>query len=62
MKLRIQFKDPDLIGEYIYQAAKSDDARDELSNKYFQYGDYGMVELDTETKTWRFVPVNEQHR
>ena len=69
MKLIIRFKDPDLIGEYIdamapcadeYQpTAKEEKSREKLSDKFFEWGDYGCVEIDTVEGTGRLVPRKE---
>ncbi len=67
MKLRIKFKDPDLIHAYLCDQVPSpkkateaqddrvDRMRTKLCDKLFEFGDYGCVELDTETGTGRFV-------
>lgn len=69
MKLRVKFKDPDLIGEYLDQAVPGDyddpkveAARDKLSRKYFEFGDYGGIEIDTEKGTGRLLTVKEWGR
>jgi hypothetical protein len=68
MKLRITFKNPDLISEYIdsvvpYEdSAKCDRAREKVADKFFEFGDYGAVEIDTEAGTGRLVPIKEWAR
>lgn len=68
--IRIQFKDPDAI----YEIAEArhpfpeDEAditprmereRDSFLDEYFEYGDYGMVEIDPKTMTCRLLPRKE---
>lgn len=53
-----------MIGEYLARevpgtSAAADKKRTKLADKLFQFGDYGLVELDTETMQWRFVPLSE---
>jgi hypothetical protein len=70
MKVRIQFKDPDIIFEIVrakhpYPADEDDVTprmerdREAFAEKYFEYGDYGMIEIDTETLTGRVLPRKE---
>ena len=66
MKLTIRFKDPDLIYDYIcaqapfvdrYKpTAKEEKARAKLAEEFFEFGDYGCVEIDTVKGTGRLVP------
>jgi hypothetical protein len=70
MKVQIPFKDPDAIHEIInarLPLPKDEDditprmekERDEFSDEYFEYGDYGCIEIDTDTLTARLLPVRE---
>ena len=70
MKLKIQFKDPDVIHAIInakHPLPKDEDditprmekAREAFSNEYFEYGDYGCIEIDTETLAARLLPRSE---
>jgi hypothetical protein len=69
VKLKIKFKDPDMIGDYInsavpgdYEDPKVEAAREKIADKYFEWGDYGAVEVDTETGEGRLVPIKEWGR
>lgn len=70
MKVRIQFKDPDAIYEIVNgQHPLPDDEddisprmeklRDEFMEQFFEYGDYGLIEIDTDTMAARLVPRAE---
>lgn len=70
MKVQIQFKDPDVIYEIINaRHPLPDDEQDvtprmeaeqeAFSDEYFEYGDYGRIEIDTETMAARLVPRRE---
>ena len=69
-KHQILFKDPDLIYDLINAKhplpADEDDItprlekqRDAFSEEYFEYGDYGKLEIDSETLTARLLPRSE---
>lgn len=69
-KHQIQFKDPDLIYDLINAKhplpADDDDItprlekqREDFSEEYFEYGDYGRLEIDSETLTARLLPRRE---
>lgn len=70
MKITIQFKDPDAIYE-ILQAKhplpededditpRMEKDREAFSAEFFEYGDYGLIEFDTDTMTGRLVPRAE---
>lgn len=68
MKLQVKFKDPDLISEYIdsvvpyKDSAACDAKRKKVADKYFEFGDYGALEVDTETGLGRLVPIKEWSR
>jgi len=66
----IQFKDPDLIYELINAkhplpddeddiTPKMEKAREAFSNEYFEYGDYGFIEIDSDTLACRLVKRSE---
>lgn len=66
----IQFKDPDLIWELTNakhpMPADEDDItprmereREEFSDLYFEYGDYGWIEIDSETLACRLLTKQE---
>lgn len=66
----IQFKDPDLIFELINarHPFPEDDGditpnmerkREEFSDLYFEYGDYGWIEIDAETLACRLLTRKE---
>lgn len=81
MKMIIRFKDPDAIGEFLWEnivskkAAKlikkginEDDATDlawesdKFGDKYFEFGDYGCVEIDideTGKGTAKLLPIGK---
>jgi hypothetical protein len=70
MKLQIEFKDPDAIYDIINaKHPRPDDegddtpnkqqAREDFSEQYFEYGDYGRLEIDTDTMTARLLPRSE---
>lgn len=70
MKHQIQFKDPDLIYELInakhpLPADEGDitpnleQRREDYSDEYFEYGDYGRIEIDAETLACRLLPRKE---
>ena len=66
----VQFKDPDLIFELINAkhpypedeeeiTPKLERQREEFSGKYFEYGDYGFIEIDSETLECRLLTLQE---
>jgi hypothetical protein len=70
MKIKIQFKDPDAIFEIVNGkhplppdeddiTPRMEKQRDDFSDEYFEYGDYGMIEIDTETMGARLLPRKE---
>ena len=70
MKIQIQFKDPDAIYEIINGkhplpddeddiTPRMEKAREDFSDKFFKYGDYGKIEIDTETMACRLLPMKE---
>lgn len=61
--LYINFKDSDLCWEYLKQAVPGDQddpkveaARDKLSNKLFEFDEYGTFAVDPKTGTGKLVP------
>lgn len=70
MKYKIQFKDPDLIDELINDKHPLPDdegditpnmkkAREDFSDKFFEHGDYGCIEIDAQTLACRLLPRKE---
>jgi hypothetical protein len=70
MKMQIQFKDPDMIFEIINGkhplpddeddiTPRMEKERDAFSDEYFEFGDYGRFEVDTETMAVRLMPRSE---
>jgi hypothetical protein len=70
MKVVIQFKNPDAIYEIINGkhplpddeddiSPRMEHAREDFSEEYFEYGDYGRIEIDTETLAARLLPRKE---
>jgi len=70
MKIKLQFKDPDAIFEILNAkhplpddeddiTPRMEKQRDDFSREYFEYGDYGMIEIDTDTMTARVLPRKE---
>lgn len=70
MKVIIQFKDPDAIYDIINGKHPLPDNADDItprmekereafSDEYFEYGDYGNIEIDTETMGARLLPRSE---
>lgn len=62
MKVKVSFKDPDLIFDIINArhplpddeqeiTPRMESQREEFREKYFEYGDYGCIEIDTESLT-----------
>jgi hypothetical protein len=73
MKHQIQFKDPDLIFDLINAkhplpddeediTPRLEQQREDFSRGYFEYGDYGRIEIDSETLACRLVPRKEWSR
>lgn len=67
---QIQFKDPDLIYEILNAqhplpededeiTPKMEKAREAFSDKYFEYGDYGFLEINPRTLECRLIPRKE---
>ncbi len=67
MKVKIQFKDPDAIHEIINARHPLPDNEDDItprmekerkrfSDEFFEYGDYGMIQVDTETMSACLLP------
>jgi len=70
MKHQIFFKDPDLIFELIQakhptpeddgdMTANIEKAQEAYSDEFFEYGDYGRIEIDAETLACRLLPRRE---
>ena len=69
-KIQIQFKDPDAIYEILNGkhplpddendiTPRMEREREEFSDQFFEYGDYGVIEIDTETMDCRLLPRSE---
>lgn len=67
MKIKLRFKDPDVIFEIVNAkhplpadegdiTPNMEAARDNFSDAYFEYGDYGCLEIDTDTMSARILP------
>jgi hypothetical protein len=70
MKVIIQFKDPDAIHDIINAkhplpddeddiTPRMEKAQEDFGDEYFEYGDYGRIEIDTETLAARLLPRSE---
>jgi hypothetical protein len=66
-KIQIQFKDPDAIWEIINAKHPLPDDEDDVtprmekereafSSEFFEYGDYGVVEIDAATMECKILP------
>lgn len=73
MKVQIQFKNPDAIYEIINGkhplpdneldvTPRMEQEQEDFSEEYFEYGDYGRIEIDTETMECRLLPKKEWNR
>ena len=69
-KIKIQFKDPDAIYEVINEkhplppdeddvTPRMEREREEFCDEYFEYGDYGVIEIDPITMTGRLLKRSE---
>jgi hypothetical protein len=69
-KIQIQFKDPDAIWEIVNSKhpfpEDEDDItprmakqREDFSREYFEYGDYGVIEIDPATMECKLLPRRE---
>lgn len=69
-KIQIQFKDPDAIFDIISArhpfpededdiTPRMEKEREAFGDEYFEYGDYGVIEIDAETLACRLVPRAE---
>jgi hypothetical protein len=58
VKIQITFKNPDAIDE-AFRLLEPDDADEarEVAEKWFEYGEYVTIELDTKKGTAEVVPV-----
>lgn len=70
MKIQIQFKDPDAIYDILNGkhplpddeadiTPRMEEARENFCDEFFEYGDYGVIEIDTETMACRLLPRKE---
>jgi hypothetical protein len=59
-KVIIKFKDPDVAHEITRGAHPvSEIAREKFSQKYFEWGEYGRIQIDTKTLAARLLPRSE---
>lgn len=59
-KVTIKFKDPDVAHEIIRGAhPRSEPQQERFSEKYFEFGEYGRIEIDTKTLAARLLPRAE---
>lgn len=69
-KIQIKFKDPDVIYDITNARHPRPDDEDDITprmekeraefeSKYFEYGDYGVIEIDPDTIACRLVPRKE---
>lgn len=70
MKMKIRFKDPDAIYDFLNAkhplpddeddiTPRMEKEREDFSDQYFEYGDYGCIEIDSDTMTGRLLPRKE---
>lgn len=70
MKIKIRFKNPDAIHDLMNArhplpddeqdiTPRMEAERDDFCDEYFEYGDYGMIEIDSDTMTARVLPRAE---
>lgn len=67
-KLTVMFKMPDAVSDAIRQAQvdgqiNSADAEkaEKLGRKFFLYGEYAHIEIDTEKKTAKVLKLDKEH-
>lgn len=69
-KVQIQFKDPDTIWDIVRAkhpfpddeddvTPRMEREREEFCDQYFEYGDYGRIEIDISTMAARLLPRTE---
>jgi hypothetical protein len=54
MKFRVTMKDPDTLNDAIEEAVEK-----QMCGRWFGYGEYLTVEIDTDAKTCTVIPDNE---
>jgi hypothetical protein len=70
MTIKIRFKNPDAICDILNArhplpddeadiTLKMEQEREDFVDEYFEYGDYGCIEVDPATMTARLLPVRE---
>lgn len=70
MKVQIQFKNPDVIHDIVDARHPYPDDEDDITprmekereafgKEYFEFHDYGRIEIDTETLAVRLLPRKE---
>ncbi len=59
MKIRLTFKTPDAVEDALDQIEDENqrDAAEQVCNKFFEYGEYVYIEVDTVAGTATVVPV-----
>jgi hypothetical protein len=62
-KFIVSFKDPDTVG-YCTREAKLSPAdqkkADRIAKKFFEYGEYAHIEIDTDKGTATLIPVPKE--
>lgn len=59
MKIYTKIKDPDFF-RYLASTVSPDPdnkAREDYCQRYFEHGEYGMLEYNTATQTGVFIPI-----
>ena len=60
MKVVIKFKDPDVVYQIIRGAhPRSESKQEEFSNRFFEFGEHGRIEVDTSTLATQLLPRRE---
>jgi len=57
MKIRITMKDSEAL-RYAFCGSRADEDEREIAARFFQYGDYITIEVDTDNNTARVVGGN----
>ena len=56
MIITVLIKDPDGIGNALDLQIKNKNLKDEIINKFFEYGEYCCIEIDTEALQAKVIP------
>lgn len=60
MKFKVTFKHPDAVDEALNEVAEEHrDAARRMCKKFFEYGEYVTVEVDTEKRTATVIPAKD---